>query len=144
MTWFSIKYLWLSKVLIIKHRSINMSVWLSNHLILKSKSSIIKSINTQEKAWYHTLFRCKIDNNLENTLLQETTLRTDQFHTVPYCRWEAVKPNWLMSCSTVPWIPIIRHQCQSAAGYRSPKMLVVKDYLKDNSSRWCHAEWRHP
>ena len=55
MTWLSIKYLkkaWLSKGLIIKTTSVNMSVWLSNHLILKPKGSISKSINSKKKAWY--------------------------------------------------------------------------------------------
>jgi hypothetical protein len=48
-----------------------ISVWLSNALIIKTKNPIIKSINTQKKAWYHSLFDC---NNLTIELSVEKWL----------------------------------------------------------------------
>ena len=54
MTWLSIKHF---KRLIIKglDNQAQIFVWLSKGLIIKPRSSIIKSINTPQKAWYVTL-----------------------------------------------------------------------------------------
>ncbi len=48
----------MSKSLIIKglDNQVQLSVWLSNALIIKPKNPLIKSINTQKKAWYHSLY----------------------------------------------------------------------------------------
>ncbi len=55
-------------VLIIKglDNQAQISVWLSNALIIKPKNPIIKSINTQKKAWYVAL---------ENTAIYDCRLR---------------------------------------------------------------------
>jgi hypothetical protein len=69
-----------------------ISVWLSNDLIIKTKNPIIKSINTPKKAWYHSLLWCCV-------FIQTYDHTLEHVHTHLATRWGIIRrkhchPRW--------------------------------------------------